>query len=128
MKSKIVFSLIIVSLCVVHGYYNETNSIQKRNGKFFFDTIFGIASAVSEADDASGDENTVKSCNCGKCCESWWYFTQIIKNLLLILNNENMTSWSLNFQGVFPKSTNKPVWKKMIASFMRKHKKWIKFL
>lgn len=71
MKSKIVFSLIIVSLWFVNvnGYYNETNSIGKRNGKFLFDTIFGIASAVSEADDASED-NTVKSCNCGKCCES----------------------------------------------------------
>lgn len=74
MKTKIVFSLIIVFMCSVNGYYNETNSIGKRNGKFLFETIFGIASAVSDAEsDDSSDDNKVKSCNCGECCESLWY-------------------------------------------------------
>lgn len=71
MKSKIVFSLIIVFMCSVNGNYNETNSIGKRNGKFLFDAIFGFA---TESDDSS-DDNKVKSCNCGECCESLWYFT-----------------------------------------------------
>lgn len=69
MKTKIVFSLIIVFMCSVNGYYNETNSIGKRNGKFLFETIFGIATAVSDSEDSS-DDNKVKSCNCGECCES----------------------------------------------------------
>lgn len=70
MKTKIAFSLIIVFMCSVNGYYNNTNAIGKRNGKFLFETIFGIATAVSDADDSSDDDNKVKSCNCGECCES----------------------------------------------------------
>lgn len=38
----------------------------ERNGKFLFDTLFGLTPANDEDDDDDAS-NDVKACNCGKC-------------------------------------------------------------
>lgn len=48
------------------AFYNASSSLE-RNGKFLFDTLFGLESAIEEAaDEEVASSNVVKACNCGK--------------------------------------------------------------
>ncbi|KAJ6647814.1 hypothetical protein Bhyg_03037, partial [Pseudolycoriella hygida] len=45
-------------------FYNTTNDLN-RSGKFLFDAIFGLESAIEEAADGdTSSSNVVKTCNC----------------------------------------------------------------
>jgi len=59
--------LISILLCCIFdsvAYYNKSSGLN-RNGKFLFDALFGLESALEEAaDEETSSSNIVKACNC----------------------------------------------------------------
>lgn len=57
-----------ILLCCIFesvAFYNTSNGLN-RNGKFLFDALFGLESAIEEAaDEETASSNVVKACNCG---------------------------------------------------------------
>lgn len=75
--------LISILLCCILdtvAFYNKSSGLN-RNGKFLFDTLFGLESAIEEAaDEETSSSNVVKACNCGmyklglifiRCCQKY---------------------------------------------------------
>lgn len=59
--------ILLLSSCVFDtvAFYNKSTELN-RNGKFLFDTLFGLESAIEEAaDEETSSSNVVKACNCG---------------------------------------------------------------
>lgn len=66
------FQLMIVCLILL----NSTNALYsngtimsngfERNGKFLFDTLFGLETPSNDEDDDDETSNDVKACNCGQ--------------------------------------------------------------
>lgn len=83
MKISIDVLLTLMMMMIVHcscktnyAYYNDTYGIitgqsstgllQYRNGKFLFDTIFGLDTAATNDEEEDDEQsNDVKTCNCG---------------------------------------------------------------
>lgn len=67
--SHFYYILISILLCCIFdsvAFYNKSSGLN-RNGKFLFDALFGIESAIEEvADEETSSSNVVKACNCGK--------------------------------------------------------------
>lgn len=67
--SHFYFTLISIILCCIVdsvAFYNKSSGLN-RNGKFLFDALFGLESAIEEAaDEETSSSNVVKACNCGE--------------------------------------------------------------
>lgn len=60
----------ILFVNVSNAFNNETVNYAtglERNGKFLFDTLFGLETPANDEEDDDESSNDVKACNCGKC-------------------------------------------------------------
>lgn len=48
------------------GFVNSTSAARNRNGRFLFDTLFGLESVANEEEDEEEVGSNVKDCNCGE--------------------------------------------------------------